>query len=148
MRVDTHVEVAFAALYPRQSVREQDSRPVRSATAERRFADRPDDTEAAMDARPISFVVAETTDERTIEFPERRDCERRDQITGKDDKLDLLLIESFDRQPQIVQVIMNVGKNSDPHFLLRNSYRSEKPTDRNHRRDEDHRAELLLVAGP
>jgi hypothetical protein len=113
--VDQNVELSLAVLRPGQSVSEQNSGSVGRSVAERWLADRSDDLHPAVKPDLVSLVVAEATDERAIQLPQRRDGKRRNQVASKQNGLNLLGIKTFDRHSKIIEVIVNVGENSDSH---------------------------------
>ena len=113
--VNQNVELSLTALRPGQSVREQNSGSVGGSVTEGRLADRADNFHPAVETDFVSLVVAETANKRAIEFSQRRDRKRRHQIAGKQNRFDLLLIKPLDSHSKIIEVIVNVGENSNSH---------------------------------
>ena len=120
--IDEHVEWLGQIAGLRQHVYQHESHAVGRLVAHRSFLQPADDPHAREQPYAVPFVVAEAAHEGTIELAQRRGRERRNQVAGEQHHFALAAIELCDRQPQVVQVIVNVGKDSYAACVCTRSY--------------------------
>jgi len=66
----------------------------------------------------IAFIVAEAGDHGTVESPKGRNRKGGNEVTGKDDQFAFAVIERTNRAPDVVEMIVSVGEDSDAHVWL------------------------------
>jgi len=92
---------------------QQDSASVRGFEAEGRFADAANDSHPGANTRFVPLVVAKTTNDFAIQFPQWRNRERRNQISGENDELTMGLIKDFYGPANVIKVVVAVCENTD-----------------------------------
>jgi hypothetical protein len=110
-----HVPIVARAAKLALHVAEDESRSIRRDKMDRRFSELPDQAKTRLQANLVAFIVAVASDQRTLEPAQGRDGERRNQVAGKEYQFAPRVIQTLNRQAQVGQMVVGVGKNSNKH---------------------------------
>jgi hypothetical protein len=130
VRVNDHVRSVDILADLIENVRHQKLRPVLRDVSERSFGQQPDDPHPSLNSDFISVVIAETGDHRTPQIPQRRNHQRRHEISREDHQFARIFVEHVDDAADVVQMIVRIGKNSYSHCIPAGLFRKYETDDK------------------
>ena len=112
------IKFTWVILYVIGDMRHQNARTVGGTESEGRFGEFSQNAKPGVDAEPVSFIIAKTCQHLAFQSAKWREDDGRNEIARKYNEFASFVVKNLDGFPHMIEMIVSIGKNSNPHARL------------------------------